>query len=80
MRGHEKGVKVPKYIREKMHRVARLAELQDHEMKGIEEWLESKGFDVDALRDGGGRSLEELEYGNDITDSFCERLESNAEF
>ena len=80
MRGHEKGVKVPKYIKEKMHRVAGLRVLQNYEMKIIEEWLESKGFDIDALRDGCGHSLEELESGNDITDLFCERLETNAEF
>ena len=80
MRRCGKRLKVPKYIREKMHRVARLQVLQDYEMKIIEEWLESKGFDIDALRDGCGCSLTDLEYGNDITDSFCERLETNAEF
>lgn len=64
-----------------MHKVARLSVLANYEMMIIENWLMSKGFDVyDSmdLRDGSGCSLEELEYGNDITDSLCERIENIA--
>lgn len=71
-------MKVPKHIKEKMHRVARLNSLADYEMRKVECWLEKRGFDVTSdggLRDGGGCSLEELEYGNDITDLLCERIE-----
>lgn len=75
-------MKIPKHIREKMHRVARLNALADYEMRKVECWLESKGFDITSeggLRNGDGCSLEELEYGIDITDLLCERLETEAE-
>lgn len=73
-----KRMKVPKYIKKKMHNVARLSNLADREMQDVEEWLEKNGIDVsfeNGIRDGSGCSLEELEYGNDITDELCERIE-----
>ena len=36
-----------------------------------------KGFDIDELHCGNGRSLEELECGNDITDIFCIDTKNN---
>lgn len=75
-------MRVPNYIKQKMHRVAHLNALAEQEMRNIEEWLESHGIDTSysatdggGLRDGSGCSLEELEYGNDITDELCERIE-----
>lgn len=62
--------------------MAHLNALAEYEMKKIEDWLESHGIDASysamdggGLRDGSGCSLEELEYGNDITDELCERIE-----
>lgn len=71
-------MKVPKYIKTKMHRVALLNIAADKEMEFVEAWLERKGFDTtEELRDGSGVSLEELEYGNDITDELCARIENS---
>ena len=69
-------MKVPKYIRDKMHRVARLNAVAAEEMERVELWLEKNGFDIYSLRDGGGIGLEELDYGEDITDELCERIEN----
>ena len=75
-------MKVPKYIREKMRRVAALNNEADKEMKKIEDWLEKHGIGTSytrggGLRDGCGCSLEELEYGNDVTDELCEWIEKD---
>lgn len=74
-------MKIPKYIKAKMHRVALLNIAADKEMEIVEEWLERKGLDTstEGLRDGSGISLEELEFGNDITDELCERIENGME-
>ena len=66
---------VPKYIREKMHRIvlhARMVSDLDREV-GI--WLEQNGIDVEKLSDGGGSGYEELSYGNDVTDELCAQIE-----
>lgn len=70
-------MKVPNYIKNKMHKVAQIHARAIEEMNQVEDWLENHGFDTSdlSLRDGGGCSLEELEYGNDITDELCERIE-----
>lgn len=39
-------------------------------------WFIRNGFEIEELRNGDGCSLEELDYGNDITDKFCDRIES----
>lgn len=65
---------VPKYIKDKMHSVARYAQMSDGAMKVVEAWLEDHGIDPSVLRDGDGYSLEELEYGNDVTAALCERI------
>ena len=71
-------MKVPKYIKQKMHRVARLTCLARYEMMKVEEWLQEHDIETDygsSMRCGDGNSLEELEYGNDITDSLCSKIE-----
>lgn len=72
-------MRVPKYIREKMHRCAALNAQADAEMRVIEKWLEKNGFDVEDMRNGNGYSLEELEYGNDVTAELCYYIEQEAE-
>lgn len=75
-------MKVPKHIKEKMHRIAFLVSEADRLMTDVEEWLKKKSGDTsfpDMLRDGSGCSLEELEYGNDITEELCERIEIQLE-
>ena len=72
-------MRVPKYIRNKMHRAAELHAEAARLMYQVDSWLERHGFRAEDLRCGDGFSLEELDYGNDVTDVFCERLE-NGEF
>ena len=67
---------VPKHIKNRMHKIAKLNIMASEEMRIVESWLESKGFDIEKLRSGDGCSLEELEYGNDITDEFCKKIEN----
>ena len=72
-------MKVPKYIREKMHRIAELNSMSAYLMRDVEKWLEKQGIDTSIegdLRNGSGCSLEELEYGNDVTDLLCEHIET----
>ena len=59
-----------------MHRIAELHTEATELMDEVEEYLISKGYDIEAIRDGSGASLEELDYGNDVTDKLCERLEN----
>lgn len=72
-------MKVPEYIRYKMHRVAKLHAEAGRLMNHVEAWFAAQGFDSELLRCGDGFSLEELDYGNDVTDEFCERI-GNGEF
>ena len=68
-------MKVPKYIREKMHRIALYARMASGLDREVGLWLERHGIDVEKLSDGGGDGYEELGYGNDITDELCARIE-----
>lgn len=70
-------IKVPAYIRAKMRRVAELHRQSSALMRDIEAWLETHGVDTseDGLRCGDGCSLEDLEYGIDITDLLCAKIE-----
>ena len=69
-------LKVPEYIRRKMHRAANLHAEASVLMRQIDEWFERRGYSMEDLRCGDGFSLEELDYGNDVTDAFCARVES----
>lgn len=69
-------MKIPKHIKNSMHRVARLHSEANSEMNKVEDWLEKNGFDIDELRDGSGTSLEELDYANDVTDELCTKIEN----
>lgn len=69
-------MKVPNYIRSKMHLCAshaRQAAKYDLEV-GI--WLEEHGVDVESISNGDGTSFEELMNGNDVTDELCVRIEA----
>ena len=67
--------KVPKYIKEKMHRLAKLSQQTKELSAEIDCFFENNGYDVDNLRSGDGLSLEELEMGNDITEELCMEIE-----
>lgn len=67
--------RVPKYIKDKMHRIAKMQKALALETKEIEEWLNEHGLDSEEFRNGDGNSLEEIDYGNDVTDIIVERIE-----
>lgn len=69
-------MRISKDVQRKMHKLAQLtsqASLLDRE---INEYFESKGYDIDELRSGDGTTLDELNYGNDITDNFVYDFEN----
>lgn len=66
---------MPKYIREKMHRIALHARMVSDLDREVGIWLEQNGIDVEKLSDGGGSGYEELSYGNDVTDELCAQIE-----
>lgn len=68
-------MKVPKYIREKMYRIALHARMVSDLDREVGIWLEQNGIDVEKLSDGGGSGYEELSYGNDVTDELCAQIE-----
>ena len=68
-------MKVPKYVREKMHRIALHARMVSDLDREVGIWLEQNGIDVEKLSDGGGSGYEELSYGNDVTDELCAQIE-----
>lgn len=68
-------MKVPKYIREKMHRIALHARMVSDLDREVGIWLEQNGIDVEKLSDGGGSGYEELSYGNDVMDELCAQIE-----
>lgn len=68
-------MKVPKYIRKKMHQIALYAGMASNLDREVGLWLERNGIDAEKLSDGGGSGYEELGYGNDITDELCARIE-----
>ena len=55
-------MKVPKYIREKMHRIALYARMASNLDREVGFWLGQHGIDVEKLSDGGGWGYEELSY------------------
>ncbi len=55
-----------------MHKIAELSREIKELSSEVDQYFIDKGFDIEELRCGNGRSLEELEYGNDITDAFCQ--------
>ena len=65
---------MPKYIREKMHRIALHARMVSDLDREVGIWLEQNGIDVEKLSDGGGSGYEELSYGNDVTDELCAQI------
>ena len=68
-------IKIPKCIKAKMHKIAILQTQTSMLMKEVEEYLKKNGYNIEAIRDGSGDSLEELDYGNDVIDALCQRLE-----
>lgn len=73
-------MKIPKYIQDKMRKAAFysrksqiLVEEVDQYIKDNYDGTEENSDDhLEPWRCGNGISLEELEYGNDITDKFTE--------
>ena len=69
-------MKVPNYIRSKMHLCASHAKQASKYDSEVANWLEEHGIDVWSISSGDGTSFEELMYGHDITDELCDRIEA----
>ena len=69
-------MRISKGIQNKMHRLARLTAKAGELDREINDYFENAGFDIDKLRLGDGTTLDELNYGNDITDKFVEDMEN----
>lgn len=59
-----------------MHRLAKLTAQASSLDREINDYFESEGYDIDELRRGDGTTLDELNYGNDITDIFVKEITS----
>lgn len=70
-------MRASKEIKRKMHKIAELSNKVKELSSEVDQYFINNGFDIEKLRCGNGRSLEELEYGNNITDEFCENIENN---
>lgn len=68
-------MKIPNYIRAKMHLCASHARQAAEYNLEVANWLEKHGIDVEDISNGDGSSFEELMYGNDVTDELCQRIE-----
>ena len=67
---------IPKYIERKMRKANRLFREASDLMDTVNEWFDSHGYVMEDLRDGDGRSLEEIEYGTEgVVDRFLEKLD-----
>lgn len=70
-------MKIPKEIQKKMHRACAMYVKASELMQEIDAYMESKGISPEVYRNGCGISLEELEYGNDVTDEFVRWAEKD---
>ena len=59
-------MKIPRQIREKMHKIALYASKASALDREVGLWLERYGLDVEKLSSGDGCGYEELLYGNDV--------------
>lgn len=69
-------MRISKNIQEKMHKLAQLTSQAAVLDKEINDYFESKGYDIDELRSGDGTTLDELNYGNDVTEIFVNDFEN----
>ena len=69
-------MRISKDIQGKMHTLAQLTSQAAMLEREINNYFESKGYDVDELRSGDGTTLDELDYGNDITATFVKDFEN----
>lgn len=69
-------MKIPEYIKRKMHSAAKNFQQGAALMADVDKWFDAHGFPAEVIRSGDGTSLEEIEYGNDVTEVFCARIEA----
>lgn len=69
-------MRISKDIQGKMHKLAQLTSQAAVLDKEINDYFESKGYDIDGLRSGDGTTLDELNYGNDVTEIFVNHFEN----
>jgi hypothetical protein len=69
-------MRISKDIQGKMHKLAQLTSQAAVLDKEINDYFESKGYYIDGLRSGDGTTLDELNYGNDVTEIFVNDFEN----
>lgn len=69
-------MRISKDIQGKMHKLAQLTSQASMLDREINDYFESKGYDINELRSGDGTTLDELNYGNDITNTFVNDFEN----
>ena len=67
-------MKVPKYIVDMLYQCLNYNRKAADLMTNVEGWMAAHGLDAEAFRDGGGYSLEEIEYGNDVIVELVDRI------
>lgn len=69
-------MRISKDIQGKMHKLAKLTSQAAVLDREINDYFESKGYNIDELRSGDGTTLDELNYGNDVTEIFVNNFEN----
>ena len=69
-------MRISKNIQEKMHKLAQLTSQAAVLDREINDYFESKGYNIDELRSGDGTTLDELNYGKDVTEIFVNNFEN----
>lgn len=69
-------MKIPSEIKHKMHMAASHFAKGTNIMGEVDQWFANQKIDEDIIRSGDGISLEEIEYGNDVTEEFCKWFEN----
>lgn len=73
-------MKIPKYIKRKMHRLARVYRDVNKLELELAIYFDKNGLDMDDLWESKYPCLAALEQGYDITDEFCTLLETDFEY
>lgn len=68
---------IPQYMKDTLRSAYKHYRLGIEKMAAFEDWLEAHGIDPEDLRVADGNGLEEIEYGNDVVEAVCSRIEQD---
>ena len=63
---------IPPHIIAKMRKIADLNQVTQALSRTVDGWFELAGYNIEEMRSGDGISLEELDYGNDVSKEFVQ--------